>query len=421
MFRPLLVLAVLLAAPLAAQQDEAPSVPVLDVSFEQSETVPGQPLSLRLTVLVPTFMPEPPVWPSYEAPNLLVRLPEGSTGPTSKSVGGETWAGVTRHYRIAPMVPGRFELSPQSVVVTYADPDTNAPIEMTLETPPLAVTGVVPDGAEALDPFLAARGLELTREIEGEASTMVPGDSLVLAVTAEISGTSPMFLPELLPAVELPGVAVYADDPILAETEERGVIGGSRTERVTFVAEAGGGGTVPGVSLDWYNLETGAVETASVDGFEVSVEGPPAGRAGSPPWRAIMATVLGAGIALLLAAALARRLWPPLRRWAGARRAEWLASETHAYRELRRVVARRDHAALRPALDRWSERVAGEDPRRDPRLRSAMTSLGAARYGGEVTEPEDGWRALETVLPTLRRSRSGHRTAAALPPLNPGA
>ncbi|MCC0066891.1 MAG: BatD family protein [Rhodovulum sp.] len=298
------------APPAGAQEDVAPDGPVLRVEFDETEAIPGQPLSLRMTVLVPTFLPEPPVWPSLEAPNLLVRLPERSTNPTSARVGGETWAGVTRNYRISPMVPGEFAIPPQEVVVTWADPESNAPARAILRSEALAFRGVVPAGAEGLDPFVAATSLELAQTIEGEPGAMTPGDSVTRTVVATVAGTAPMFLPELMPPVAIEGVAAYPDEPLIAETDDRGTLGGSRTERVTLVAEGGGSGAVPAVTLDWYDLETGRVETASVEGFAIAVEGPPA-RSVAPgrDWRRI---ALG-GLAALAGAAAAVWLQAPRR------------------------------------------------------------------------------------------------------------
>ena len=83
-------------APAGAGTSDVPArdQPVLRVAIEETETIPGQPINLRMTVLVPTFMPKPPVWPSFEAPNLLVRIPPRGGGPTSERIGGQTWSGV---------------------------------------------------------------------------------------------------------------------------------------------------------------------------------------------------------------------------------------------------------------------------------------------------------------------------------------
>ena len=417
----LLVLVLLVAAPALAQSpSQSGPAPVLEVTFEETEAIPGEMLSLRLTVLVPTFMPKPPVWPTLETPNLLVRLPEGSTGPTSKRIDGETWSGVTRRYLISPMIPGDFVLPSQDVAVTYADPGTNEPMQIVLRTGPIAFSGTIPEGAEGLDPFIAAERLELSETIDGTPEAMKPGDSVVRTVTATVEGVSPMFLPRLLPQIAIDGIAAYPAEPAVVEREDRGAIGGSRTERVTLVAEGGGSGDVPPVSLQWYNLRNGAIETAAVDGFAVSVDGPPIASGEPRDWRTILVVVAVGLVVLLLFAWIVRRAAPPLVRFAQARWTAWRQSETRRYAILRRTVRRRDYAALHPALDAWAERITGPDPRKDARLVAALTRLGAYRYGGAEGEPTAAWRAVGEALADARRShRAQVAGEGALPPLNP--
>ena len=402
--------------PAAAQEEDAPR---LTADFEKTETIPGQALSLRLTVLVPTYMPRPPVWPTFETPNLLVRV--ASTGPTSQRIGGATWAGVSRRYLVTPMVPGEVTLPPATVAITYADPATNAPVTATLEAGPFAVTGIVPEGAAGLDPFVAADGLVLEQTLDGDPSAMVPGDSVVRTVTATIRGTPPMFLPPLIAASPVEGVRAYPDEPVLAETSGRGVVSGTRTERVTYVAEGGGAGEIPAVTLDWYDLGSGEITTAAVDGFAIAVDGPPAAGAMAEPRDLRMMALWGAAVLLLLAALalLVRRIVPPLRRLLAARRSAWLASEAHAFHELSDIVRRHDHRRLRPALDEWAGRVATGDPRRDPRLAAALEALGRARYGTRPIDEAAAWQQLGAALANGRRLSASHGKAAVLPPLNP--
>ncbi len=419
MTRVLLLLVLLLPSPVWAQEAEA--LPQLIVDFPETEAIPGQSLSLRLTVLVPSFMPKPPVWPSLEAPNLLVRLPSRSTNPVSERVNGETWAGISRHYRISPMVPGQVVLPPQEVLVTWQDLEAGEARQATLTTGPIGFAGVVPEGAEGLDPFIAAADLSLVQEIEGAPGAMVPGDSLKRQVTVEVQGVSPMFLPNLLEPVELPGVAAYPDEPRLAETDDRGALSGSRVESVTYLAEAGGGGALPEIRLDWYDTDDGAVKTARVEGVEVRVDGPPPGRSAPLDPRRI-ALLAGAALAALgLLWLMMRHLLPALARRRTLRREAYLASERSAWRELMRVIGARDHAALRPALDLWAGRVEGPDPRRAAPVMAALLTLGARRYGRETAGADDTtWSSLRGALEAVR-PRSGHGVGRpALPPLNPG-
>jgi len=91
MIRWLLIFALL--APLAAF---AQGEPRLEVDLPEGEVIVGQPITLRLKLLVPTWMPKPPVWPTLEVPSLLVRLPERSSTPISETIDGETWSGISR-------------------------------------------------------------------------------------------------------------------------------------------------------------------------------------------------------------------------------------------------------------------------------------------------------------------------------------
>lgn len=403
-----------LAGPLLAQ-----TAPTLTMDVEETETVPGQQLSVRITLLVPTYMPSPPIWPAYEAPNLMVRLPERATNPVSERVNGETWAGISRRYQISPMIPGTFVLPEAEVIVTWADPDTNEPRKTTLRTEPVTLTGVVPDGAEGLDPFIAGTNVTLEQTITGDPAAMVAGDSMVRSVTATIEGTSPMFLPALLPPVDVPGLRAYADEPVLEIRDNRGDLSGTRTERVTLVADGGGAGQVTGLTLDWFNLETGKIETASADGFTVQIEGPSAVTVEPVNWRAYAVVAVLGLICLALLVLLVRALWPRLRQWQADRRAAYLASEAYAWRQLCSALNARDLSALHIALELWTARLPGGDPRRDLAVNEALLQIGAAAYGTGKATPEAGWAALTRALPRARRNgQVDPQKTAALPDLN---
>lgn len=421
-----IIIVLLLGWGSAAMAQTGAAEPILRVDLESDSAIPGQPISLRVTVLVPTYMPDPPEWPSFELPNLLVRLPERSTNPTSESIDGDTWSGISRHYRLSPMIPGQFTLPPQEILITYADPDGNAPIQATLKTEQVSFSGTVPEGAEGLDPFLAAKDLDLKLDIEGDTEGLTPGASVKLTVEAKIEGTSPMFLPQLLPPFQIEGVAIYRDEPSIAETGNRGEISGTRRESATLIAEGGGSGQVPVITLDWYDLDGKSVETARTSPVDIAVIGPPAATQTEPrDWRAI---AIAASVILLAAAAITfvgRAAFSLLtRRYNAARRAR-LASEGFAFRQVKNAVRHQDYHALHPALEAWRARLpASSDPLSDSDVQTALTDLGRTRYGrasGDKRGEIAAWHALAAALPKLRRSAESATTRQMLPPLNPGA
>ncbi|WGF90416.1 hypothetical protein [Marinivivus vitaminiproducens] len=406
----------LLAGPVRAQ--DAPA-PILEMSFPETETVPGQYLDLRLTVLVPTWLPKPVVFPTMEVPNLRVRLPERSTGPTSRRIGRQSWSGVTRHYLISPMVVGRFTIPAQDVPVTYAVAGSIEPVQAVLRTDPVTVSGTVPPGAEDLDPFIGATGLTLTQEVAGATTGLHPGDSIKRTVTARIEGASPIVIPPLLPETRIDGIAAYPETPAVAEREERGALSGSRTEAVTLMVQAGAEGSAPPVTLRWFNLATGRVETASVDGFPVSAIGPnPAPRSGHGSY-ALPAFALVAGLALF--GLVLRFALPRLRARRQRRHERWRASKEGALRELMQTLRARDYPSAIRQLDVWVKRPPASDPAAVEAIRAAFTRIGAVRYGRSRRGTSEGeaWQDIERMIRAADRGGHG-KTTRHLPPLNPG-
>lgn len=395
--------------------------PVLKAELDRNEVIPGQPVSLRLTVLVPTYMPDPPQWPSFEAPNLHVRV--ASTGPVSEAIEGETWSGVSRRYLITPMVPGQVTLPSLPAGVTWADPETNAPLQADLETDQMTITGVVPEGAAELDPFIAADALELTQSIEGEPEGLPQGASLTRKVTAKVRGASPMFLPSLLPQQTIDGLRGYPDEPVTEENVDRGVVSGSRSESVTYLAEGGGSGALSAVRLDWYNLTSGAVETAELPAIDVLVDGPPARPAdGTAPrdWRSLALPAIVGLVGIAVLALLFHRARGPLRRWWHARRLAWQTSEHAAWRSLSKLIRARDLAGVRSAIDVWmSTAGSSANSNLSPDAMAALNALGTARYGLCPGSDGTAWQELERALNDMRRAARRRPQERLLPSLNP--
>ncbi len=323
------------------------------------ETLPdavgvGEPLRLRVTVLGPTFFPRAPEWPSFEIANAIVRLPPDSSRSTSQRIDGEMWTGVVRNYEVYPLVAAAFRLDGLTMSVTYADPADRSPVLVDVDVPSIQFRATVPPGAAALDPYVAGGRLELRRDTDLGERELEAGDAVVVTYTAELDGMPAMFIPPLFRGVPEDGVSVYADTPVVEEGDTA-----VRRETVTFVFETGGEFSLPGAELDWWNRETGAVDTALVAPLSISVTGPVAAsstEASPPRYRLVLA-----GIATLLALLVAYRVLPP---WLAARRdrlavrkRDLVASEQWAFGQLLRELKRGEPRQVYGALSRWVERA----------------------------------------------------------------
>lgn len=408
----------------ATTHAEPVALPKLITNLEKSVVVPGQIISLDVTILVPTWMPAPPTFPALELQDVSIRLDSGSSGPAMQRIGADTWSGVTRSYQISPLVVGGFRIPPQTVTVTYADPETRTPIVAELEMNEVVFEGVAPAGAEDLDPFMAASTLTLDEQIDGDPQSLEPGSAFTRTVTARLTGASPIFLPPLIPLIEGEGLAAYPKEPVINESSNRGITTGERRESVTYVAEAGGRLDTSPIRLRWWNLRTEEIEVAELPALEIISRGPPP-RASSPfdprgfaSW--LVVSVLG----IVVLGMAARWQWPRFVEYRRRRLDERLESETFAFERV--FEALRSHRfgdALR-AVEVWATRLPLESEPDRERLFAPLEPLSALLYGCDGRAPSKAqWSTALDALREARRhclskSRIKQRRRV-LPPLNP--
>ncbi len=395
----------LLAAPALAQETPAPAQQAPQVSLTlapQSPVTVGTPLRVTATVLVPSYMPKPPVWPDLQIADAVTRLPERATHPVTRRIGTESWSGLARTWEIIPQRPADYDLGEAEVTVTYADPGTNAPTEAQLTLPEIAFSAALPLGAEGMDPFLAATALTLTATLDDLRAAQKPGDAFTLNLTVTAEGPPAMLLPPLADRLPTPdGLRAYPRQPALTDG-----LTATRTEAVTYVIERPGAYAFPALTFDWWNLATNARETAATPPLTVEVPAPPGWRppqpAGAPRTaRWILLALAGLAAAAALATFARRPPRPP--------------SEPALHRALRRATRRSPPAEIRARLAAW--RAALPEPAA-PQLaiESALRRLERPLYLPGAAPDPGARRALRIAIKAARPYPS---QPAGLPGLNP--
>lgn len=407
-----------LATTAAGQQPK----PIVRAVVTPDTVMVGEAAELTITILVPTWFTKPPQYPSLELANAITREPADNSFPLRERVGNESWSGIVRSYDIYPLLGANYRLAGQTVSITFANPGGD-PIKAAVELPEVRLRGVVPQGAESLQPYVAGRRLDLDITVEGETESLRAGDAVVLTYSAALEGLPAIFIPPLAPPLKFPGVAVYPEEPKV----EDGDIA-TRSEKVTLVFEAGGEFTVPDAQLDFWNTNSNAIERVTAAGKRFTVEGPPAMQVDKSPqeggqWRS---AALLLGLAFILLAAL-RLLAPQLAaalRNALMRRRQ---SEQHAYRELRRALRSRQTGKTYETLLAWLDRLNYEQDIRafanafgDKRLRESIAALLLSRF--KDTSQAVDWAGLRKGIHKARKqilnsTKAGRRSS--LPPLNP--
>ena len=90
---------------------------------------------VAITVLVPTYMPQPPAWPDLQIADAITRLPERATRPVTRRIGTASWSGLTRSCEIIPQRAADYDLGDAAVALTWAGPGTTRRQQATLPVP----------------------------------------------------------------------------------------------------------------------------------------------------------------------------------------------------------------------------------------------------------------------------------------------
>ncbi len=389
------------AAPASPPTGQSANVaPIVEVELSETEVLVGQPIRLQIKVLVPTYMPQPPIYPTFELPDLMVWLPDRATTPTSERRDGTAFSGTIRIYRLYPLAAGSFQIPQQTLSLTYADPDTNAPVKTEAAMPAQSFTATVPVAAQGLKPPVIAADFTLEQEIQGETDLGV-GDAVTRIVTARIDGTTPVLIPALVPAIDTTTLRAYPKEPRVTSSQERGELSGARRETVTYLVQSDGAAELPAIRIEWYDTKSRSIRTAAVEGVSLTLAPAPPP---PPDYRKIglWGTVAMGGLGLVWLMLL--RLSPGISQtWENA--LIWgRSTEFAAARSVRRSIGRNDLNATYAAIAAWSVHSSTLTPSDWSEFRNALLAIGSNIYGERSKEAQADWRFLAQSFKKLRKS-----------------
>jgi hypothetical protein len=269
--RAVLMLLALLASSLARAQQ-----PIIHAQLTPTNDIlVGQPVHLRVTVLVPNYFTGSPDFPEFEVDNAIVVLPQDRPENSNERVGGLTYAGITETYTIYPQQPGDFRLPPAEVSVSYASAPPKSTVA-SLSLPPIGFHAEVPAAAAGLDYFLPTTQLAIQQKWSAPLNKLRAGDSIQRTIMVTAMKTQAMLIPPL-PMSAPDGIRVYPDEPMVQDqkTDRGDFILGRRTQTAKYFLQKAGNYTLPPIQLQWWNLTANRLVTATLPAVQISVAANP--------------------------------------------------------------------------------------------------------------------------------------------------
>ena len=404
----------------------------------------GQPLTVEVEVLVPSFFSGAPRYADLDLPDALVLFVDRGRN-FSERIGGESWAGQMRRYLVYPQRPGSYEIPEIPVEVRYSVPGIGPGATATASPPPVVFEATLPPGTEGLSYFIAAENLKIEQTFDQWTDTLLVGEAFTRTVTATVTGALSMVIPPMIQD-NLPGLAIYPAPPVVEDEEGERMEStlGRRVESVTYVAEEEGDYRIPGVQLQWWDWNAGELRTASLPPVDLHVAPNPAlvpeiplpedtvapGEAVGEEAEASRVTFMdflrrwGVPFALfLLAVGLALRLYrrfgPKVLAAVREARHRRLESERHYFKEFQRAARSGDPRAAARQLMRWLDRRSDHtlpatvtqslECADDPPLAEELRMLDARLYGPSTSAAAAEWSGRDLGKSVVQARKKGMR------------
>jgi hypothetical protein len=298
--------------------------------YPHSDIVPGQKLTLSLTIATDRWFSGGTLITPPEVPGLVILQTEQFASNASERRGDSNWVIQRWSLDLYPQRAGDFTVPPVKARVRV-NTANGEDVQGTLASPPLRVSVALPPALQELeDEWVASPAFSVDQEFDRPLTGLRVGDAFERVVVFEASDVMAMMLPSLAPAT-IPGLAAYAAPPVLEDNNNRGQSLASRTERISYVVEAEGRYLLRARDYYWWDTSQQTLRLLALPAVEITVgsavAGPLAGGGEPDPLRLRRWLLPGAaGLAALGGLLwLARRYLPrlPLAKLAAGVRTAW--------------------------------------------------------------------------------------------------
>lgn len=306
---------------------------------------------------------------------------------------GKRWRVIERRYAIFPQSSGELSIDPLEFEgqIVKGSRSLFDPFGQTIMTKRLRSDAValhvraIPDAFRG-NTWLPAKQLELREVWSDDTDSLKLGEAVERNIAIMADGLTAGQLPEIAMAVP-DAFRQYPEQPTLTDQKRDDGIIGVRQEKLALVAAKSGEFVIPEITVPWWNIKTGKLETAHLPARTIQVAGgaAPAGTTApgdtsaeaaqrpvkqTPPpatgqarWRLL---ALGVGALWLITLLV---WWWSARRRAGRRPAsgagKTVGSRAPSLSRIRRLALNGEAQALKAALLDWGRQRWPQDPPRN--------------------------------------------------------
>ena len=214
--------------------------------------VPGQKLTLTLKIATDRWFSGGTRIKLPEVPGLVILQTEQFASNASERRGNQNWVIQRWTLDVYPQRAGDFTIPPIAARLKVNGGDGD--VEGSLTSPPVDVTVSLPASLADVTQWVATPDFSVEQRFDPPPEQLQVGDAFEREVVFAASDVMAMMLPSF-EAEELAGLAAYPSPPVLDNSSNRGQTRATRSQRISYVAQADGEYLLPARDFFWWNTE----------------------------------------------------------------------------------------------------------------------------------------------------------------------
>ncbi len=272
--------------------------------------VPGQKLTLILKIATDRWFTGGTRIKLPEVPGLVILQTEQFASNASERRGNQNWVIQRWTLDVYPQRAGEFTIPPISARVQVNGGDGD--VAGNLISTAVGFTVSLPASLSDVAQWVATPDFSVEQRFDKPLEKLQVGDAFEREIVLQARDVMAMMLPTIT-AEELPGLAAYPSPPKLENSSNRGETRAIRSQRISYVVQAGGQYLLPARDFFWWNTEHEELQVLTLPATAISVGSGAVGESNGTS-RTLRITrrqlLLAAGgvVLLILALWLARKL-----------------------------------------------------------------------------------------------------------------
>lgn len=233
----------------------------------------GQKVTLLIDVLAKDGWATIDTLPLIEVPGAYLHRYESQGTRLSENIEGASYTGQRYEFLLFAQTAGELTIDTFPVEVSVKTWGADAATKVEQHSTELVLLNVqIPEGVSPSQYLPATKNLEATQSWSTESKKYQAGDVVERTITREADDVSAMVFPPFAP-VNIDGMTCYPDQPEVNDNFGRGVLTGTRVDRLSCIFEKQGEFILPDIEVAYWKVTDEKIETIVLAGGKFTVEG----------------------------------------------------------------------------------------------------------------------------------------------------